>query len=346
MMKYRSIPAILYDSIYYLITHFVKNDLSTSSKNIAEYSEVSDILEKISASVEEPPLILSPFFACKDGGVSILSLFFRKNVDFESETLDSFVEKLRLRSDLLYQDCIAYIFEEYENNSGSKVVPILSPGKYIDAIQRMNASPEFKLQVALLLGNFAYAVEILIENIRLVYAEVEKVYAENAEILIRKYESIHSDEEIAFLAEKIKYDKRHINTTTTSVTLLNQSLVYVDETDNGAFLMLGLQYKEQYQNPSYIGNTELIDFIIACGSKLRMKMLQGLAEEKEMTLSAFAKYVGSSPTTVIRNLRILEDSGIIGISRKEAQQIFYKVDMDMLKRVKYNFNRFIDNFNK
>lgn len=78
MMKYRSIPAILYDSIYYLITHFAKNDLSTSSKNIAEYSEVSDILEKISASVEEPPLILSPFFACKDGGVSILSLFFEK----------------------------------------------------------------------------------------------------------------------------------------------------------------------------------------------------------------------------------------------------------------------------
>lgn len=341
-MKYLRTPAILYDSIFYLIAFYAQNDILANTKIFPEHSEVPDLLERISCSMKAPPQILSPFFQYEENGVSVLSLFFSKNVDYERETLTSFTEKLRLRSDILYQDVIDRSFDKYENASGSKIVPLLSPSTYIDAINHMDASSEYKLQVALLLGNFAYAVEILIENLRLVYAEVEKLYDENAETLDKEYDAICTDESLDLLSKKLKYDRHRADFTTVSVTLLHQTLVYADKINDGEFLMLGRRYKEHFINSSCGDNAVLTGFIIACGSETRMKMLQGLAQKKEMTLSAFAKHVGSSPTTVIRNLRILEDSGVLCVSRREAQQIFYKINIDLLKQTKNSFNRFVD----
>lgn len=338
-MKYSKNPAMIYDSIFYLGTFYNKDRDSANSKS----SEPSDLSAKLSASIKkEPPALLAPLFRYTNSGMSALSFFFSQNIDCENETFDSFIEKLRLRSDIFYRNALDHIFGEYENSSGNKVVPTISPSGYFAAIDELDASPEFKLQTALLFGNFAYSVEMLIETLRTVYAGVEKFYNEYSDILAKKYDSICADESLELLAEKIKYDRSRSDSTIVSVTLLNQSLVYADEISDNVFLMLGLRYEDFFADSAYEGDAGLADFIIACGSEIRMKMLQGLAKKKEMTLSEFAKYVGSQPTTVIRNLRMLEDNGILCVSRREAQQIFYKINVELLKRVRISFDRFVD----
>lgn len=345
-MIYNENVAMLYDVIFYLVTFYNKNSTYSSLEESSERGKTCKILEKVADSVKIPPQILSPLFICEDGSMSVMSLFFSQNVSYVNDTFSSFIEKLRKHSDILYQNAIERIFGGYEDFSGNKVVPTISPSGYIAAIDYIDGSLEFKLQVALLFGNFMYAMEILIETLSSVYTEIAKLYDEYSEILAKEYDSICTDESLDFLESKIKYDKSRTNSTIVSVTLLNRYLVYMDETDNMEFLMLGLNYKEFFSNSLYESDSGIANFIIACGSEIRMRMLQGLIEKKEMTLSEFAKYVGSQPTTVIRNLRILEDNGVLCVSRREAQQIFYKINIDLLKRVKNSFNRFVDDLIK
>ena len=74
-----------------------------------------------------------------------------------------------------------------------------------------------------------------------------------------------------------------------------------------------------------------------------MKLLEGLSENGEMTLTQLAQYADSLPTTVIRNLQILNEGKIIYVSRQEGQQIFYRLNKELLKRIKINFDLFWDN---
>ena len=279
----------------------------------------------------------------------MISEFMRQSVDLHNDSMDDFVVHIREKSDLLYKLAVDIIFSRYEHETGNKVVPSASPSNYLTAIDFISEPSEYKLQVALLFSNFSYAINILIDSLQGVYNEIINLHKRYADLTKTVYNEIEKDDSIVkrLYGVNTSVDVSTVKDATITITLLNQYIIFYSIQDSRiSFLMLGLHFQNCYSEYSGNNFSQASDFIVACGSTLRMKMLEGLISKKEMTLSEFARYVDSQPTTVIRNLQILKDSNIIVVSKHEAQQIFYKINTELLRQVRTSLNRFIDDLLK
>ena len=337
--------AKIYDTIYFHLMYFNGVEINDGYNSDDDEANSNQLYSEISTGLQ-PPRILYPFFKFSSDRPCIISYFFSKETDDPlTIDIDSFTKCLLAKSDRLYEITLNETFSEYERKSGKKVVPSASPSDFVTAIDNLKGSTEYKLQTALLFNNFTYAVDLLIDSMKKVHKKVSWLHENYKDRIEKAASEIEANNYLQAYAEKFRRDLGEVDDTKTllTITLLNQYVVYWRKNNNRLILaMLGLRHNKYAGDAMENVSGLFSDFVIASGSVLRMKMLEGLAEKREMTLSDFARYVDSQPTTVIRNLQILKNSNIIVVSRHEAQQIFYKINTEHLAKVRKDCIDFID----
>ncbi len=338
-MIYNPTIGKIYDSIFFLVEYFNKDLVSSEFKKIyGDTSMMTACYEEVEKTIPEIPKLLSPLFYMYNGMTSPIASFFTNQLDFQCDDIDSFINRIRKNSDILYQKTSDSIFSNYSNASNRKLIPLLTPGEYINELDSLTLPAEFKLQIALLLGNFNYAIGVLSDTLKNIYDEVNKLHENHAKNLLFAFEHIQTENNLQLYKNAIQYDKDLYDTTSVSVSLLNHYLIYYKIKSNNFFMLLGLKHEDSISDKYDESKSTAENFIITCGSEIRMKMIRTLIENKEMTSTQMAKYIGCPNTTLIRNIDAMENGGIIYISRHEGLQIFYKLNIKLLRRIKMDID--------
>jgi Transcriptional regulators len=324
----------IYDSIFFLVEYFNKDFVESEFTKI--YDDTSMMVacyNEIKQNITDIPNLLSPMFYINNGMASPFSSFFSNKIDVQSDDMDSFITKIKSNPDLLYKKVVDCFFTGCSNSD-----TMLTPGEYINELESLPLTVEFKLQIALLFGNFNYAVDILSDTLKIIYDEVNKLHERHAKDIQFEFERIQTENNLQLYKNHIKYDLNLFETTSVSISLLNQYIILTNRKSNHLFMLLGLKHEESISDKYDDAHVTADSFIITCGSDIRMKIIRALIENKEMTSSQMAKYIGCPPTTLIRNIDAMQSSGIIFISKHEGLQIFYKLNIKLLNRIKVNID--------
>ena len=338
-MNYNVNVSKIYDTIFFFVEYYNQSLIKEDYKRL--YDDTSSMFlyyDEVKNRMPEFSEILLPLFWINNNMATPVSAFFSRHLDFQNDDIDSFIKKIKKDSDALYQNVIDSIFFNYSNLDNKKLMPVLTPGEYVDALNSLPLSPEMKLQVALLFGNFNYAIDLLAESMRKVYSEIEILHERHLKDILFEFDRIKSDNNICLYEKALQYDKQRYDTTSVSVSLLNQYIIFNMRKDNNFFMLLGLKHEESLTDKYDECKATADNFIITFGSEIRMKILRALIENKEMTSSQMAKYIGCPPTTLIRHIDSLCNSDLIYFSKREGLQIFFKLNIKLLRRIKMDID--------
>jgi DNA-binding transcriptional ArsR family regulator len=251
---------------------------------------------------------------------------------------------LTTNSDILYQEIVSDIFPDYAKGESRKMMPAIAPANYIEAINAIDLPIDFKLQISLFFGNFNYAVSVLAIYLKRVYLLVDELYNEYKREIALEYDQIQSTVNLELYKNKLQCDEEYINNASVSVSLLNQYIVYEKKsTENELVLLLGLRHEEVISEHVDESKGTAENFILTCGSEVRMKIVKVLIDKKEMTSSQIAKYIDIPVTTMIRHISTLQKNGIIYVSRRDKLQIFYRLNDKLLRRIKIDIDNMFSN---
>lgn len=328
-MKYCPEIGKISDTLFYCLEYF--NGDVVKDTIIPRYTDASfmiDCYQEISENVRTLPTILSPFFYCQAQTPAAISTFFIEQVDFEHDTIDSFIKKITSKSDILYSKILATVFPNDQTSDTRSIVPLIAPESYIEALNDSIYSHDFKLQVALLFGHFSYAISVLTEQLRCVYTHIDALHKKNTDKLDIVVNQIQSDKNAKLYDQLLDFD---VTECCFSVSLLNQ---YTTQTfmshGNNIGLLLGFNHEDDLHLQYDEKNIDLRQLLIAVGNDTRYSILQILMENKELTASSIAKMLNLPPTTALRHVELLYDNNVLYISRRSGLQIFYRINYDIL----------------
>lgn len=342
-MFLKSEPGKVYDTIFFFIEYFNKCEIN--NEFIKKYDNSDFMLEcyqKVEKRTGVVPELLHPFFFTNDKRVSPISVFFSNHYDFEYDDIDSFILKLTVNSDSIYQNTIDCVFNPYVNKEHKKLAPTIAPASYIEAMREANLPTDFKLQLSLLLGNFTYSISLLVSWIKKVYCIIDELHASHNREILLEWEQIQSPTNVELYKNELTHGVP-IKRSCVSISLLQQYLVYQRVKDGGHhFLLLGLRNESALLDKVDESKVTAENFILACGSEVRIKIVNSLIEKGEMTSSQIAKHMDIPATTMIRHINTLQENGIIYVSRREKLQIFYRLNDKTLRKIKIDLDQMFD----
>ena len=344
-MIYNSEPGKIYDTIFFFIELF--NQECVERDYIKIYDDTRFMVEcfnKVKSESGEIPKLLSPFFYIADGRISPVSAFFSNQMDFQKDNIDSFILKLTTNANLLYQNTVDNIFNHNAKDENTKLMPAIDPANYIDKINDLELPIDFKFQVSLLLGNFNYAISVLAVTMKKIYGITDRLHAEYKREISMEFDQIKSDINRQLYNNALKYEESNFEKTFISISLMNQYIIYYSCKDEKNFSFLfGYKHEETLADKFDISKATAENFILVCGSEVRMKIMMAFMKNGEMTSSQIARYINTPVTTMIRHMSALEENGIIYVSNRDKLQIFYKLNQKLLRKIKVSIDELFSN---
>ena len=331
----------IYDSVFFFYEYYNSDVIERDFYNKYDDHEFmmrcySQIKENIT-----PPEFLRPLFYCDKLNSTIISEFFAEEIDFSTDTIDSFCDKLLRSVDILYQRTLDRIFSDYQKDKTKAIYPSVAPAGYLEAISNLKMDAELKLQVSLLISNFSYAISAFTGLLKNTYMHVNLLHRKYHNEIEEEFVQIQSEPNRKLYKNEFKYSTEKYDDALVSISLLNQFLVWdFGKNPNAINLLLGLKHENVLKTPSYQSLT-LQQFLVACGNEFRLKILYAISDAEEMTLSQLSKLLKTAPTTLLRHVEVLSDSQIIQISRRDGLQIFYKINSKLFLYIKPYLEKFI-----
>lgn len=216
-------------------------------------------------------------------------------------------------------------------------MPLLAPGNYIEAINNIDLSPDFKLQLSLLFGNFSYAMSVLATWMKKIYCIVDELHTERKREISQEWEQIQNSSNLELYVNELAYDPS--TPTCVSISLLQQYLLYIGETsEHTTMLLLGLRHETAVLDNFDESKATAENFMLTCGNEIRWNIVKALIANNEMTASQIARYLDISVTTMIRHLSPMNSSGIIYVSNREKLQIYYKLNDKLIRKIKIDLD--------
>ena len=335
-MTINQTAAKIYDTIFFFIQYFNPEEIENSFINAYDDTDfMISCYNQVKSEIGNIPDYLSPLFLYKNTVASLMSQFRTENYEFGSDNIDSFIVKLITNSEQLKSKIYEQIF-------GNSVFD-----NYIDALQALGASLEYKLQVSMLLGDFDHAIKVLTLLLKRVYYSVDKINKKYERELASRFEQIQSNANIRAYQNFLKYDESKFNSTVVSVCLLNQYIVYhADKTDK-FFMILGYKHEETIEKSlDGTNNISTEQFILCCSNELRLRMIKVFCEYELLTSSQVAQILDCPVTTTIRHITMLSENNLIFIAKREGLQIFYKLNVKLFKKMQGQINALFDNILK
>ena len=326
-MKFNPNIGKIYDSVFFFYEYYNSDDIERDFYNKYDDHEFmmrcySQIKESIT-----PPEFLRPLFYCNKSSSTIISEFFAEEIDFSTDTIDSFCDKLLRSVDILYQRTLDRIFSDYQKDKTKAIYPSVAPAGYLEAINNLKMDAEFKLQVSLLIGNFSYAISAFTGLLKNTYLHVDLLHRKYQQEIDQEFVQIQCESNRKLYEEEFQYGTEQYDDAIIGISLLNQFILMDSGKEEKSInLLLGLKHEMALDSTRTFQTLTLTQFLVACGNDFRLKILYAISEAGEMTLSQLSKALKTSPTTLLRHVEVLLDNRIIYIHRRDGLQIFYKVN--------------------
>ena len=327
-MQYVSEIGKIYDSILFCVEYFNE----TFSRESILDNNTKDYYREIKTNISSLPLILSPFFFHHDDSPTALSLFFEEQIDFNRDNINTFLKKITTASNILFAKIVDVIFLDQENSDNQKIAisPLIAPETYIKALFDSDYTDNFKLQVALLFGNFNYAVSVLVDTLRTVFAQVNCLYLKYNDMIFFVFEQVRSERNVELYQKVYAIDILSTEKPVAiALSMFSPHMIKFDLHDNHFQAFLGIKHEEQLSLYYDKNNIDLRQLLIAVGNDIRLSIIDSLQESGELTVAALSKKLKIPPTTVLRHVEILHNSGVLFITRKSGLQIFYQLNRDL-----------------
>lgn len=326
-MEFNPTIGKIYDSVFFFYEYYSNDVIERDFYNKYDDHEFmmrcySQIKENIT-----PPEFLRPLFYCNKSSSTIISEFFAEEIDFSTDTIDSFCDKLLRSVDILYQRTLDRIFSDYQKDKTKAIYPSVAPAGYLEAINNLKMDAEFKLQVSLLIGNFSYAISAFTGLLKNTYLHVDLLHHQYQLEIDEEFEQIQSESNRKLYEKEFQYGTEQYDDAIIGISLLNQFILMDSGKEEKSInLLLGLKHEMALDSTRTFQTLTLTQFLVACGNDFRLKILYAISEAGEMTLSQLSKALKTSPTTLLRHVEVLLDNRIIYIHRRDGLQIFYKVN--------------------
>lgn len=335
----------IYDSLFFCIEYF--NEAAVNDTIINCYDD-SDFMVKcyqdINKKIPVLPPILEPFFLCQNQKPSPMTEFFTDQIDFMNDSLESFLRKIVSNSNFLLSLIVKSIFPDNQDSDNRTHSLHTSSKLNVEALINSNYSAEFQLQIALLFGDFDYAISTLISQLQLIYIQVDLLHQKHAEKLDSEFKQIKSAQNIQ-LYENLCSIKiaNNFEKTLVAISLLNQYITKIVARNRNLELLLGFRHEEDLLLLYNESNIDIQQFLIAIGNDTRLSIIQTLQKHEELTCSTISRLLDFPPTTTLRHLDVLYDCGIVYISKRSGLNIFYCINYDLLDKatalIRHQFRR-------
>lgn len=324
----------IYDTLFFCIRYF--NDTAVTDRITNHFTDTSFMEEcyhEIKAKIPTLPDILAPVFFYQDSAPTAMTEFFANQIDYENDTIDSFLKTITSKSDILYSKIVDSVFNNNQNLGNRTVAPLIAPETYIQALSDSEYSEDFKLQISLLFGNFNYAVSVLNQQLRDIYAHIDALHQKYVDRLSVEWQQIQSERNLKlykqlFLKDIASYNDHAFVT----ISLLNQYIIRIVPKNNNIEVLLGFHHEEEINQYFDEQNIDLHQLLTAVGNETRLSILQLLLEKEELTASSIAKMINIPVTTVLRHMEILYNCGALYVSKRQGLQIFYRINFNLLSR--------------
>lgn len=317
----------IYDSVFFFYEYYNSDVIERDFYN--EYDDHEFMMRCYSQIKENitPPEFLRPLFYCNKSSSTIISEFFAEEIDFSTDTIDSFCDKLLRSVDILYQRTLDRIFSDYQKDKTKAIYPSVAPAGYLEAINNLKMDAEFKLQVSLLIGNFSYAISAFTGLLKNTYLHVDLLHHQYQLEIDEEFEQIQSESNRKLYEKEFQYGTEQYDDAIIGISLLNQFILMDSGKEEKSInLLLGLKHEMALDSTRTFQTLTLTQFLVACGNDFRVKILYAISEAGEMTLSQLSKLLKTPPTTLLRHIEALLNVRIIYIHRRDGLQIFYKVN--------------------
>lgn len=332
-MQYNSEIGKIYDSIFFFYEYYNEDIIQHDFINRFDNTELMSYCFRQIRNSISPPDFLRPLFCAGSTKSNLISEFFAEMIDFQNDTIDSFISMVTSNIDLIYQKALDKIFANSPKEIASKIFPIVAPAGYVEAIYELQSDYDYKLQVSLLLGNFHYAISQFIELLKKVYSLVDALHAKFKKVIEVELEAIQSGSRDELCQNELQCTFLSSEDGIVSIALLNQFVILGPcRRGSSTEILVGLRYAEALNGR---GGTAISmeQFWIACGNELRIKILNALSENHEATLSQLSKNLNVAPSTLVRHIDLLSDACIILVSRQEGLQIFYTINHELFRKM-------------
>lgn len=342
-MKFNSEIGKVYDSIFFF--HDYYSGSKTLKQCTFQYGDtefMAHCLNQIRNDIK-PPEILRPLFTTVRSQINPITTFWSENFRFTDDNIDTFVEKISKNPDKILRLLLDNIFEGYQKMNSVTILPSSDPSEYIQALQSLNATEDFKLQLSLLISNFDYAISVFIDLYKKVYYHVSALHDKYQKEIATEFEQIQSEKTTNLYSKVISSDISSFDEVVITIALLNQYIVYESRHKNQVLhLLLGIRSTQIIEDENKFNSISLPGFLIACGNEIRINAINAIAEHKELTLSQLAKLQNVSPATMLRHIEVLLDAHLIQVSRRDGLQIFYRINNRIFQNVKSNLFEFVE----
>lgn len=326
-MEFNPTIGKIYDSVFFFCEYYNKDVVERDFYNKYDDHEfMANCYSQIKENIT-PPEFLRPLFYCNKSSSTIISEFFAEEIDFSTDTIDSFCDKLLRSVDILYQRTLDRIFSDYQKDKAKAIYPSVAPAGYLEAINSLKMDAEFKLQVSLLIGNFSYAISAFTGLLKNTYLHVDLLHRKYQQEIDEEFVQIQCESNRKLYEEEFQYGTEQYDDAIIGISLLNQFILMDSGKEEKSInLLLGLKHEMALDSTRTFQTLTLTQFLVACGNDFRLKILYAISEAVEMTLSQLSKALKTSPTTLLRHVEVLLDNRIIYIHRRDGLQIFYKVN--------------------
>ena len=326
-MEFNPIIGKIYDSVFFFYEYYNSDVIERDFYNKYDDHEfMMDCYSQIKENIT-PPEFLRPLFYCDKLNSTIISEFYAEEIDFSTDTIDSFCDKLLRSVDILYQRTFDRIFSDYQKDKTKAIYPLVAPAGYLEAINNLKMDAEFKLQVSLLIGNFSYAISAFTGLLKNTYLHVDLLHRKYQQEIDEEFVQIQSESNRKLYEEEFQYGTEQYDDAIIGISLLNQFILMDSGKEEKSInLLLGIRHEMALDSTRTFQTLTLTQFLVACGNDFRVKILYAISEAGEMTLSQLSKALKTSPTTLLRHVEVLLENRIIYIHRRDGLQIFYKVN--------------------
>ena len=195
----------------------------------------------------------------------------------------------------------------------------------LDAVAESSYSADIK---ACLYEFFLYPqkyITLMNNEIQSIITETEKYYFQHAHILLDCVNSFDSDILLSLIPKKLKSMDR-----TYSFSIISRYAVFygVEKTHN--WVIVGSEYKKltDVTNQAPI---DLAAFSNAFGDKIRVKIVDLIRENGEMTLADLSKNLGVVNTIAIYHLDILKKENLM-LQRHNGRKVLYSLNIAQITR--------------
>lgn len=106
----------IYDTLFYCVKYFNEDSVQEMITNyFADPSFMEECYQEIKETIPILPPILAPIFLYQDQMPTAMTVFFDEQIDFENDTIDTFLKKIASKSDIIYSETVNSIFHNYQN---------------------------------------------------------------------------------------------------------------------------------------------------------------------------------------------------------------------------------------